>query len=121
MNISSLLQGWGVGVESGADLGGPCDWDPNDSNNNYGGVADVDPTFTYLRFGGGYQLSGDPEPSLVPTEVAASPTIPEANVVSIFSESYGTSILTNVDPFWNQSGQLMICMILQVMEATSSS
>ena len=36
--------GWNVGVESGAELGGSCDWNPDDNNNNYGGIAEADPT-----------------------------------------------------------------------------
>ena len=50
------IGGWAL--QSGAEIGGPCDWNPNDEYNNYGGIADVDPLIlpTYV-FGGGCAVS----------------------------------------------------------------
>ena len=33
-----IVGGWGS-FESGAELGGPCDWNPDDTYNNYGAYA----------------------------------------------------------------------------------
>ena len=35
-----IVGGWDS-FQSGAELGGPCDWNPNDDYNNYGAVAAV--------------------------------------------------------------------------------
>ena len=62
-----IVGGWGS-FESGAQLGGPCDWNPDDTNNNYGAfVGNSDITLPNYIFGGGCRLSGDtgPEPGIV--------------------------------------------------------
>ena len=62
-----IVGGWGS-FESGAELGGPCDWNPLDTYNNYGAYAgNNDITLPNYVFGGGCRLSGDTgeEPGII--------------------------------------------------------
>ena len=62
-----IVGGWGS-FESGAEVGGPCDWNPDDEHANYGAyVGDNDIALPTYVFGGGCQISGEqgPEPGIV--------------------------------------------------------
>lgn len=57
-----IVGGWGS-FESGAEIGGPCDWNPDDTFNNYGAyVGNSGITLPTYVFGGGCRISGDPVP-----------------------------------------------------------
>ena len=62
-----IVGGWGS-FESGAEVGGSCDWNPDDEHANYGAyVGDNDIALPTYVFGGGCQISGEqgPEPGIV--------------------------------------------------------
>ena len=62
-----IVGGWGS-FESGAEIGGPCDWNPDDTFNNYGAyVGNNDITLPNYVFGGGCRISGDTgdEPGII--------------------------------------------------------
>ena len=69
-----VVGGWGS-FESGAELGGPCDWNPNDNNNNYGAeVIGPGPMLlpTYV-FGGGCEIYTPPPVQVVINELMYNP------------------------------------------------
>ena len=55
---------------------------------------------------GGEDDPGDP--TLTPTTNAPVPTIDPDNVVSLFSDVYDNSVVTNYDPNWGQSGHGLV-------------
>lgn len=82
-----IVGGWGS-FESSAELGGPCDWNPLDTYNNYGAyVGDSDVLLPTYIFGGGCRISGDPGP--------------ESGI--IFSGPFGGAVVTG-ETYLNPTG-----------------
>ena len=66
-----------------------------------------DVQFDALSINGEAQSCDPPAPATAPTDNAADPTADAADVASVYGDTY-TSIATNFDPNWGQSGHTLV-------------